>query len=188
MAYCGNTCLGPECAVDRCAIDTVVLVVHAVVGKQCVVLDSEVLEEGHAVEKPICTRKTALAWRGMSTAHYASIAVMMKLNRVCEAADAGGERLLCSWFVGRSRGKIWFVPSQSQHSVNCSAGLRTCLHPRCPSSRLCYRRSSTHSRPTDSHRAWRLPGHSHRLSEPTLRRRCAIPRRLSRADCVISIP
>lgn len=32
-----------------------------------------------------------------------------------------------SYLVGRSHGKIWFVPSQSQHSVNCSAGLGTCL-------------------------------------------------------------
>ena len=46
-----GTCLGPECAVDRRAIDAVVLVVHAVVGEQRVGLDSEVLEEGGVAEK-----------------------------------------------------------------------------------------------------------------------------------------
>ena len=47
----GDICLGPECAVDRRAIDAVVLVVHAVVGEQRVGLDSEVLEEGRVAEK-----------------------------------------------------------------------------------------------------------------------------------------
>ena len=46
---------------------------------------------------------------------------------------------------------------------------------RCPSSRLCYRRPSTHSWPTDIHQARRFPGHSLRLSEPTLRRCHSLP-------------
>ena len=50
VSYCGDTCLGPECAVDRRATDDIVLVVRAVVGQQRVGLDGEVLEEGH--EKP----------------------------------------------------------------------------------------------------------------------------------------
>ena len=34
VSYCEDTCLGPECAVDRRTIDVVVLVVRAVVEKQ----------------------------------------------------------------------------------------------------------------------------------------------------------
>jgi len=38
--------IGPECALDRRAIDAVVLVVHAVVGEQRVDLVSEVSQKG----------------------------------------------------------------------------------------------------------------------------------------------
>ena len=57
----GDIYLGPECAVDRCAIDAAVLVVGAVVGEQRVVHDSEVLKEGHMVEAHVPVR---WPWRG----------------------------------------------------------------------------------------------------------------------------